>query len=62
MRTVCENPICLNYGKVANRPNGVPCGMCRKPVRQLNPAPLRVRRDSRSAFVKRIVAGAVIEI
>lgn len=64
MRTICDNPRCPNHGKVADRLNGAPCGNCGEPVRQLDPMPVRGRgrRDNRSAFVKRIVVGAVIEI
>jgi len=62
MRTICENPKCPNHGKVANRLNGAPCGRCGETVRQLDPTPMRPMGDSRPAFVKRIVVGAVIEI
>lgn len=63
MRTVCDNPRCQNQGKIANRLNGAPCGSCGETVRQLDPTPVRTsRRDRRSAFVKHIVIGAVIEI
>jgi len=59
--TVCENPKCPNYKMIADRAQGNPCGVCKKPVRQLNPPP--PRRGHRNGGRRlRIVADVIIKI